>query len=76
MQKHKTGRKSIHYFFSHNANIPSHELKYSDSVIETREILKKYRHSLKFVFVKESIGKTEMIDCFKDSSNFLCNFKE
>ena len=30
-QEHKSGRKSIHYYFSHNANIPSHELKYLES---------------------------------------------
>ena len=74
-QEHKTGRKSIHYYFSHNANIPSHELKYSESIIEICKILKSYRHSLKFVFVKESAGNEMMIDCLEDPSNLLCNFK-
>ncbi|RPG63236.1 MAG: hypothetical protein CBD66_000740 [Flavobacteriaceae bacterium TMED206] len=74
-QEHKTGRKSIHYYFSHNANIPSHELKYSESIIEICKILKSYRHSLKFVFVKESSGNEMMIDCLEDPSNLLCNFK-
>ena len=74
-QEHKSGRKSIHYYFSHNANIPSHELKYLESIVETREILKKYRHSLKFVFVKDSFEKKEMVDCLEDPRNLLCNFK-
>ena len=74
-QEHETGRKSIHYYFSHNANIPSHELKYSESIIEIRDILKSYRHSLKFVFVKKSSGNEEMIDCLEDPSNLFCNFK-
>lgn len=74
-QEHEAGRKSIHYYFSHNANIPSHELKYSESFIEIRDILKNYRHSLKFVFVKKSSGNEEMIDCLEDPSNLLCNFK-
>ena len=30
-QEHKSGRQSTHYYFSHNANIPSHELKYLES---------------------------------------------
>ena len=74
-QVHKFGRKSIHYFFSHNANIPTDKLKYSDSTIDIRKILKKYKHSLKFVFVKRSSEKMEIIDCLDDPSNLLCNFR-
>ena len=74
-QVHKLGRKSIHYYFSHNANIPTDKLKYSDSIIDIRKILKKYKHSLKFVFVKRSSEKMEIIDCLDDPSNLLCNFR-
>ena len=74
-QVHKIGRKSIHYYFSHNANIPTDKLKYSDSIIDIRKILKKYKHSLKFVFVKRSSEKMEIIDCLDDPSNLLCNFR-
>ena len=75
-QVHKFGRKSIHYFFSHNANIPTNKLKYSDSIMDIRKNLKKYRHSLKFVFVKQSSEKMEIIDCLDDPSNLLCNFMQ
>ena len=75
-QVHKFGRKSIHYFFSHNANIPTDKLKYADSIIDIRKNLKKYRHSLKFVFVKQSSEKMEIIDCLDDPSNLLCNFMQ
>ncbi len=74
-QVHKFGRISIHYYFSHNANIPTDKLKYSDSIIDIRKILKKYKHSLKFVFVKRSSEKMEIIDCLDDPSNLLCNFR-
>ena len=74
-QVHKFGRKSIHYFFSHNANIPTDKLKYADSIIDIRKNLEKYRHSLKFVFVKQSSEKMEIIDCLDDPSNLLCNFR-
>ena len=74
-QVHKFGRKSIHYFFSHNANIPTDKLKYADSIIDIRKNLKKYRHSLKFVSVKQSSEKMEIIDCLNDPSNLLCNFR-
>ena len=74
-QVHKFGRKSIHYYFSHNANIPTDKLKYSDSIIDISKILKKYKHSLKFVFVKHSSEKMEIIDCLDDPSNLLCNFR-
>ena len=75
-QVHKFGRKSIYYFFSHNANIPTDKLKYADSIIDIRKNLKKYRHSLKFVFVKQSSEKMEIIDCLDDPSNLLCNFSQ
>ena len=74
-QVHRSGRKSIHYYFSHNANIPIEKLKYSDSILDIHKNLKKYRHSLKFVFVKDSSEKMEIIDCFDDPSNYLCNFR-
>ena len=75
-QVHKLGRKSIHYYFSHNANIPTDKLKYSNSIMDIRKNLKKYRHSLKFVIVKDSSKKKmEIIDCLDDPSNLLCNFR-
>ena len=74
-QVHKLGRISIHYYFSHNANIPTEKLKYADSIIDIHKILKKYKHSLKFVFVKRSSEKMEIIDCLDDPSNLLCNFR-
>ena len=74
-QVHKLDRKSIHYYFSHNANIPIEKLKYSNSILDIHKNLKKYRHSLKFVFVKDSSEKMEIIDCFDDPSNYLCNFR-
>ena len=74
-QVHKSGRKSIHYYFSHNANIPTEKLKYADSIMDIHKNLKKYRHSLKFIFVKHSSEKMEIIDCLDDPSNLLCNFR-
>ena len=74
-QGHKFGRISIHYYFSHNANIPIDKLNYSDSIMDIRKNLKKYKHSLKFVFVKQSSEKMEIIDCLDDPSNLLCNFR-
>ena len=74
-QVHKFGRKSVHYYFSHNANIPIDKLKYSDSIVDIRKNLKNYKHSLKFVFVKQPSEKMEIIDCLDDPSNLLCNFR-
>ena len=74
-QVHKFDRKSIHYYFSHNANIPTEKLKYADSIMDIHKNLKKYRHSLKFIFVKHSSEKMEIIDCLDDPSNLLCNFR-
>ena len=74
-QEHFEEKRSFHYYFSHNANIPTDRLKYSDSISQALEILKNYRHSLKFVYFKDSTGKEEIIDCLSEPSNLLCNFE-
>ena len=73
-QEHFEDKRSFHYYFSHNANIPTDRLKYSDSISQALEILKNYRHSLKFVYFKDSTKNEEIIDCLYEPSNFLCNF--
>ena len=74
-QEHTYNRQSFHYYFSHNANIPTHRLKYSENIRQAQEILKNYRHSLKFVYFKDSTDKEEIIDCLSEPSNLLCNFE-
>ena len=74
-KEHFDDRRSFHYYFSHNANIPTDRLKYSESISQAQEILKNYRHSLKFVYFKDSTDKEEIIDCFFEPSNLLCMFE-
>lgn len=71
-QEHTNDRQSFHYYFSHNANIPTDRLKYSESIGQAQEILKNYRHSLKFVYFKDSTENEEIIDCLYEPSNLLC----
>ena len=74
-QKHSDGSRSFHYYFSHNANIPSSKLNYSKSIGQCHKILEKYRHSLKFVYFKNSSGKEKIVDCVNEPSNLLCRFE-
>ena len=74
-QGHTDDRQSFHYYFSHNVNIPADRLKYSESIGQAQEILKNYRHSLKFVYFKDSTKNEEIINCLSDPSNLLCNFE-
>ena len=74
-QEHADNRQSFHYYFSHNANIPTHRLKYSENIGQAQEILKNYRHSLKFVYFKDSTENEEIIDCLSEPSNLLCRFE-
>ena len=73
--KHGDGRRSFHYYFSHNANIPTAKLKHAKSLDESHEILKDYRHSLKFVFFKNSVGEEKVVDCVTDPGNQMCKFE-
>ena len=73
--KHVDGRRSFHYYFSHNANIPTAKLKHAKSLDESHEILKDYRYSLKFVFFKNSVGEEKVVDCVTDPGNQMCEFE-
>ena len=75
IKEHTNDRQSLHYYFSHNANIPTDRLKYAESIGQAKEILKNYRHSLKFVYFKDSTESEEIFDCLSEPSNLLCNFE-
>ena len=74
-QKHNNDWQSFHYYFSHNTNIPTDRLKYSESISQAQDILKNYRHSLKFVYFKNLNGNEEFVDCLSEPTNLLCNFE-
>ena len=71
-ENHKIGKTSIHYFFSHNANIPSIDLRQAETITEIKQILKGYSHSLKYVFFKKHDGEEYFEDCLSNPSDSLC----
>ena len=71
-ENHNIGKTSIHYFFSHNANIPSIDLRQAETITEIKQIMKGYSHSLKYVFIKEHNGEEYFKDCISNPSDSLC----
>ena len=71
-EDHNIGKTSIHYFFSHNANIPSIDLRQAETITEIKQILKGYSHSLKYVFFKKHDGEEYFEDCLSNPSDSLC----
>ena len=71
-ENHNIGKTSIHYFFSHNANIPSIDLRQAETITEIKQILKGYSHSLKYVFFKKHDGEEYFEDCLSNPSDSLC----
>ena len=71
-ENHNIGNTSIHYFFSHNANIPSIDLRQAETITEIKQILKGYSHSLKYVFFKKHDGEEYFEDCLSNPSDSLC----
>tara|TARA_B100000427_G_scaffold317565_1_gene313785 strand:- start:912 stop:1307 length:396 start_codon:yes stop_codon:yes gene_type:complete len=71
-ENHNIGKTSIYYYFSHNANIPSIDLRQAESIIEIKKIMKGYAHSLKYVFVKKQDGEESLNDCISNPRNPLC----
>ena len=71
-ENHNIGKTSIHYFFSHNANIPSIDLRQAETMTEIKQILKGYSHSLKYVFFKKHDGEEYFEDCLSNPSDSLC----
>ena len=71
-ENHNIGKTSIYYFFSHNANIPSIDLRHAETITEIKQIMKGYSHSLKYVFIKEHDGEEYFKDCISNPSDSLC----
>ena len=71
-ENHNIGKTSIHYFFSHNTNIPSIDLRQAETITEIKQILKGYSHSLKYVFFKKHDGEEYFEDCLSNPSDSLC----
>ena len=71
-ENHNIGKTSIHYFFSHNANIPSIDLRQAETIAEIKQIMKGYSHSLKYVFFKKHDGEEYFEDCLSNPSDSLC----
>ena len=71
-EDHNIGKTSIHYFFSHNANIPSIDLRQAETIAEIKQIMKGYSHSLKYVFIKKHDGEEYFKDCISNPSDSLC----
>ena len=68
------GRTSLHYYYSHNANIPSNDLRQLETMSEIKKTMKVYAHSLKYVFIKNSNGEEQFVNCLLNPQDSLCLF--
>ena len=71
-ENNNIGKTSIHYFFSHNANIPSIDLRQAETIADIKIFIKGYSHSLKYVFIKKHDGEEYFKDCISNPSDSLC----
>tara|TARA_Y100001970_G_scaffold83539_1_gene105612 strand:- start:366 stop:797 length:432 start_codon:yes stop_codon:yes gene_type:complete len=68
-----------HFYFSHNSNIPTHLIEFSENMDNTLEILNRNINNLKFVSINNEDGKIKIINCSKNPLDKWCqpiNHKE
>ena len=62
----------LNYYFSHNANIPTHSLNFASSYSEAENVISQYSSNLKYVVSIDDIGALQFFDCSIDSLNNYC----
>ena len=61
--EYSKGRVTTNFYFSHNGNIPSQELKLANSLSEAYRIVNDYSLYIKYIYEKNSFGEIEFVDC-------------
>ena len=69
---YEKGSMIQNYYYSRNGNIPSYELKNSQSLTEANNIINEYSYGIKFGFIRDKIGKVRFVDCSEAPDDDLC----
>ena len=70
--KYSLGRTTVNFYFSHNGNIPSQEIKFAKTLSEAYEIINDYSYYIKYVYEKNSSGEIKLVDCSQIPKDDLC----
>jgi len=61
------------YYFSHNSNIPSQNLRLSKNIKDAKRVIKKYAFNIKYAFENNSEDEIKFIDCLAYPDDELCS---
>ena len=66
-------KMTANYYFTHNANIPSHSLQFSANIQEAKDLIGQYSINIKYAFISDQIGTTRLVNCVDESNDILCD---
>tara|TARA_B110000444_G_C18813162_1_gene583714 strand:+ start:1291 stop:1677 length:387 start_codon:yes stop_codon:yes gene_type:complete len=69
---HNDGSLTFNYYFSYNANIPSHDLLSSKTIEGALGLIKTYSHSIKYGYLKNKSGVITFVNCSEEPENDIC----
>lgn len=64
---------TANYYFSHNANIPSHSLQFSADIQEAINTIGQYSTNMKYAFVSDEMGIAKLVNCVDEPNDILCD---
>jgi len=70
---HSIGRLTASFYFSHNSNIPSQDLRLSKDLQEAKSVIGQYSYNIKYAFLRDKNGFERLVNCMEIPDDDLCD---
>ena len=70
--EYSKGSITTNFYFSHNGNIPSQELRNTDNLSEAYKLIGEYSYYIKYVYNKDPLGEIKFVDCSQIPKDEFC----
>ena len=70
--KYSKGSVTTNFYFSHNGNIPSQELRNTENLSEAYKLIGEYSYYIKYVYNKDQLGEIKFVDCSQIPKDDFC----
>ena len=70
--KYSKGSVTTNFYFSHNGNIPSQELRNTENLSEAYKLISEYSYYIKYVYNKDPLGEIKFVDCSQIQKDDFC----
>ena len=70
--KYSKGSVTTNFYFSHNGNIPSQELRNTENLSDAYKLISEYSYYIKYVHNKDPLGEIKFVDCSQIQKDDFC----